>query len=161
MDALLNRLVHETYGKVGGKWVYLHRHRQVKYSNNVIEADHAKLKPPIRPVRGFKTLKTARATIAEFEVMRTLPKGQAAIVNLTSDIHGKARVVEQAFGLDPSAFTETMALKAVLPGDSLHMIDLSRTCRSDRDPRRTGSEPPQGCTPSDPTNDRSGSRAGA
>ena len=32
------------------------RHRQVKYLNNVIEADHGKLKLPIRPVRGFKTL---------------------------------------------------------------------------------------------------------
>ena len=31
------------------------RHRQVKYLNNVIEADHGKLKLLIRPVRGFKT----------------------------------------------------------------------------------------------------------
>ena len=38
-------------------------HRQVKYLNNVIEADHGKLKQLIRPVRGFKTLKTAYATI--------------------------------------------------------------------------------------------------
>ncbi|WP_344919384.1 IS6 family transposase, partial [Azospirillum formosense] len=34
-------------------------HRQVKYLNNVVEADHGKLKQLIRPVRGFKTLKTA------------------------------------------------------------------------------------------------------
>lgn len=38
-------------------------HRRVKYLNNVIEADHGKLKQLIRPVRGFKTLKTAYATI--------------------------------------------------------------------------------------------------
>jgi IS6 family transposase len=57
-------------------------HRQVKYLNNVIEADHGKLKQLIRPVRGFKTLKTASATIAGFEVMRALRKGQAAIFNL-------------------------------------------------------------------------------
>ena len=31
----------------------------MKYLNNVIEADHGKLKLLIRPVRGFKTLKTA------------------------------------------------------------------------------------------------------
>jgi transposase-like protein len=41
-------------------------HRQVKYLNNVIEADHGKLKQLIRPVRGFKTLKTAYSTIMGF-----------------------------------------------------------------------------------------------
>ncbi|WP_343457188.1 DDE-type integrase/transposase/recombinase, partial [Enterobacter hormaechei] len=30
-------------------------HRQVKYLNNVIEADHGKLKILIKPVRGFKS----------------------------------------------------------------------------------------------------------
>ena len=38
-------------------------HRQVKYLNNVVEADHGKLKQLIKPIRGFKTLKTAYATI--------------------------------------------------------------------------------------------------
>jgi hypothetical protein len=49
------------------------------YLNNVVEADHGKLKQLIRPVRGFKTLKTAYATIKGFEVMRALRKGQVAI----------------------------------------------------------------------------------
>ena len=44
------------------------RHRQVEYLNNVVEADHGKLKQLIRPVRGFKTMKTANATIKGFEV---------------------------------------------------------------------------------------------
>ncbi len=61
-------------------------HRQVKYLNNVIEADHGKLKQLIKPVRGFKALKTAYATIRGFEVMRALRKGQAAVFNLTGDI---------------------------------------------------------------------------
>ena len=34
-------------------------HRQVKYLNNRIEADHGKLKRLIIPVRGFKSMKTA------------------------------------------------------------------------------------------------------
>jgi IS6 family transposase len=85
-------------------------HRQVKYLNNVIEADHGKLKQPIRPIRGSKTLKTAYATIAGFEVMLSLRKGQAAIFNLTCDICGEVRIVERAFGLGPSALTETIAL---------------------------------------------------
>src|SRR3546814_6618474 len=52
-------------------------HRQVKYLNNVIEADHGKLKILIKPVRGFKSIPTAYATIKGFEVMRALRKGQA------------------------------------------------------------------------------------
>ena len=84
------------------------QHRQVKYLNNVIEADHGKLKQLIRPVRGFKTLKTAYATIKGFEVMRALRKGQAAAFNLTRDIRGEARIVERAFGLGASALAEAV-----------------------------------------------------
>ena len=86
------------------------RHRQVKYLNNVVEADHDKLKQLIRPVRGFKTLKTAYATIKGFEVMRALRKGQARFFNLEGGIVGEARIVERAFGLGPCALTEAMAL---------------------------------------------------
>jgi transposase-like protein len=85
-------------------------HRQVKYLNNVVEADHGKLKQLIRPVRGFKTLKTAYATIAGFEVMRALRKGQAAIFNITQDIRGEARIVERAFGIGPGALAEAVAV---------------------------------------------------
>jgi IS6 family transposase len=60
-------------------------------------------------VRGFKTLKTAYATIAGFEVMRALRKGQAAIFNITRDIRGEARIVERAFGIGPSALAEAVA----------------------------------------------------
>ena len=45
--------------KAEGKCPNETRHRQVKYLNNVVEADHGKLKLLLRPVRGFKTLKTA------------------------------------------------------------------------------------------------------
>ncbi len=85
-------------------------HRQVKYLNNFIEADHGKLKQLIRPVRGFKTLKTAYATITGFEVMRALRKGQAGIFNLTQDIRGEARIVERAFGTGASALAGAIAV---------------------------------------------------
>jgi transposase-like protein len=85
-------------------------HRQVKYLNNVVEADHGKLKQLIPPVRGFKTLKTAYATITGFEVMRALRKGQAAAFNLTQDIRGEARIVERAFGLGACALAEAVAI---------------------------------------------------
>jgi transposase-like protein len=105
-----------TYGiaiselKAEGKCPEKTVHRQVKYLNNVVEADHGKLKQLIGPVRGFKTLKTAYATITGFEVMRALRKGQAAVFNLTHDIRGEARIVERAFGLGTSALAEAVAM---------------------------------------------------
>ena len=96
--------------KAEGKCPTETRHRQVKYLNNVIEADHGKLKQLIRPVRGFKTLKTAYATIKGFEVMRALRKGQASIFAIQGGIVGEARIVERAFGVGPCALTEAMAL---------------------------------------------------
>ncbi|MGU3401373.1 DDE-type integrase/transposase/recombinase [Brucellaceae bacterium D45D] len=87
-------------------------HRQVKYLNNVVEADYGNLKQLIKPVRGYKTLKTAYATIKGFEVMRALRKGQAAIFNLTGDIRGDARIVERAFRIDHSTLTEAVAMLA-------------------------------------------------
>ena len=104
-----------TYGiaiaelKTEGKCPENTLHRQVKYLNNVVESDHGKLKQLIRPVKGFKTLKTAYATIMGFEVMRALRKGQAAIFNLTQDIRSEVRIVERAFGLGASALAETVA----------------------------------------------------
>ncbi len=76
----------------------------------MVESDHGKLKQLIRPVRGFKTLKTAYATIMGFEVMRALRKGQAAIFNLTQDIRGEARIVERAFGIGASMLAEAVAV---------------------------------------------------
>ena len=74
----------------------------------MIEADHGKLKQLIRPVRGFKTLKTACATIKGFEVMRALKKGQARAFNVTGDIRGEARIVERAFGIGADALAEAV-----------------------------------------------------
>jgi transposase-like protein len=44
--------------------------------NNRVEADHGKLKRLIHPASGFKSMKTAYATIKGFEVMRMFRKGQ-------------------------------------------------------------------------------------
>ena len=61
-------------------------------------------------MRGFKSLKTAYATIRGFEVMRALRKGQATIFNLTQDIRGEARIVERAFGIGATALAEALAV---------------------------------------------------
>jgi transposase-like protein len=49
------------------------KHRNSKYLNNIIEADHGGLKRVIRPTRGFQTMRTAYATIKGFEIMRMTP----------------------------------------------------------------------------------------
>src|SRR3546814_12336587 len=85
-------------------------HRQVKYPNNVIEADHGKLKILIKPVRGFKSSPTAYATLKGLEVMRALRNGQARPVCLQPGIRGAARIVESAFGLGPPALREAWGL---------------------------------------------------
>lgn len=74
----------------------------------MVEADHGKLKQLIRPVRGFKTLKTTYATIKGFEVMRALRNGQASAFNITRDIRGEARIVEQVFDLGTSVLAEAV-----------------------------------------------------
>ncbi|WP_249927102.1 transposase, partial [Escherichia coli] len=51
-------------------------HRQIKYRNNVIECDHGKLKRIIGATLGFKSMKTAYATIKGIEV--------AAVVGVNS-----------------------------------------------------------------------------
>jgi transposase, IS6 family len=94
--------------KIEGKCPEDTVHRQAKYLNNVVEADHGKLKQLIRPVRGFKTLKTAYATIKGFEVMRALRKGHAGGFNITRDICGEARIVERAFGLGACPLAEAV-----------------------------------------------------
>jgi len=96
--------------KTEGKCPEETEHRQVKYLNNIVEADHGKLKQLIRPVRGFKTMKSAYATIKGFEVMRALRKGQAGIFNFSNDVLGEARIVERAFDLEPCALAEAMTM---------------------------------------------------
>ena len=85
-------------------------HRQVKSLNNIVEADHGKLKQLIKPVRGFKTLKSAYATIKGFEVMRALRKGQGSAFNLTNDMNGEVRMIERAFGLGRCGLSEAMSM---------------------------------------------------
>lgn len=51
-------------------------HRKVKYLNNRIESDHGKLTRLIKPMLGFKTMKSANATITGYEFMRMFKKGQ-------------------------------------------------------------------------------------
>ncbi len=55
-------------------------HRQVKYLNNQIEADHGAIKRRIRSMLGFKTAKTAYATLKGIEVVRMMRKLQCILL---------------------------------------------------------------------------------
>ena len=74
-------------------------HRQVKYLNNIVEADHGKLKQLINPVRGFKTMQSATATIKGFEVMRMFRKGQLDRWKYGQGLKGEIRLINQQFGI--------------------------------------------------------------
>ena len=71
-------------------------HRQIKYRNNVIECDHGKLKRIIGATLGFKSMKTAYATIKGIEVMRALRKGRTSAFYY-GDPTGEMRTVKQSF----------------------------------------------------------------
>ena len=73
------------------------QHRQAKYFNNRLEADHGALKRLINPTRGFETLPTASATIKGFEIMRIIRKRQRLM--LESSAMGEARFVNRLFRL--------------------------------------------------------------
>jgi IS6 family transposase len=84
-------------------------HRQVKYLNNLLEAEHGKLKRLIKPTLGFKSMKTAYATIKGFEVMCALKKGQGRTHQFQDGVAGEVRLIERAFGLGSDALTEAIA----------------------------------------------------
>jgi transposase, IS6 family len=72
-------------------------HRTSKYLNNILEADHGALKRVIRPTRGFQWIKTARATLKGFEVMRMIRRGHCVLAR--PGVIGEIRLVNQFFGL--------------------------------------------------------------
>ena len=94
--------------KAEGKLSSKVEHRQVKCLNNKLEADHGKLKRLIKPTLGFKSRKTAYATLKGFETMRMLKKGQGQHFQIQEGIRGEVRLIESAFGLGPSILADTM-----------------------------------------------------
>jgi transposase-like protein len=72
-------------------------HRTSKYLNNVIEADHGAMRPMIRRARGFKTMKTAYATIKVFETMRMIRRGHCILREPTPK--DEVRFIAKLFGV--------------------------------------------------------------
>src|SRR6202020_736860 len=55
--------------------------RQVKYLNNVVEQDHRNIKRLTSPGLGFGSFWTARRTLAGYEAMAMIKKGQVRNIN--------------------------------------------------------------------------------
>jgi IS6 family transposase len=72
------------------------RLRQVKYLNNIVEQDHRNLKRLTCPGLGFGNFRTARRTLAGYEAMAVLRKGQVQNID-GRDIKAQARFIATLF----------------------------------------------------------------
>jgi transposase-like protein len=70
--------------------------RQVKFLNNIVEQDHRRIKRLVRPGLGFKSSETASRTIAGYEVMAMIRKGQVAIAP-ANDMRAQSTFVAALF----------------------------------------------------------------
>jgi transposase, IS6 family len=74
------------------------RLRQVKYLNNIAEQDHRRVKRLTRPGLGFGGFWTARRTLAGFEAMAMIRKGQVQNIG-GHDIRAQATFIAKLFQL--------------------------------------------------------------
>ena len=72
--------------------------RQVKYLNNIIEADHRFVKRKVRFKQWFQSFNTARYTVAGYEAMNMLLKGQVNSV-AANDAKAQKVFIENVFGI--------------------------------------------------------------
>jgi transposase-like protein len=70
--------------------------RQVKFLNKIVEQDHRRIKRLVRPGLGFKTFVTASRTIAGYEIMAMIRKGQVVIA-LANDMKAQSELIAALF----------------------------------------------------------------
>ena len=81
--------------RAGELWRYSQL-RQCKYLTNIVEQDHRRIKRLVRPGLGFGSLRTARRTLAGYEVMAMIRKGQ--VHNISGrDMPGQAAFIAGLF----------------------------------------------------------------
>src|SRR3982750_627912 len=74
------------------------RLRQIKYLNNIVEQDHRRIKRLVRPGLGFGSLPTARRTLAGYEGMAMIRKGQVRTMG-GCDKRAQAAFIAGLFGI--------------------------------------------------------------
>ena len=72
------------------------RLRQVRFLNNIVEQDHQRVKRLTRPGLGFGGFWTARRTLAGFEAMAMIRKGQVRNIS-GGDIRAQAAFIAGLF----------------------------------------------------------------
>jgi transposase-like protein len=84
--------------KANGELGQCCRCRPVAYLNNVLEQDHRFVKTRIAASLWFRSVDGAIRTIAGYEAMNMIRKGQVEMVG-QGDIVGQVRFIEQIFGI--------------------------------------------------------------
>ena len=72
--------------------------RQVKHLNNIVEQHRRRIKRLVRPGLGFKSFHTARRTIAGYEIVAMVRKGQVAAIP-ANDMPAQATFIATLFGV--------------------------------------------------------------
>ncbi len=72
-------------------------HRAVKYLNNIVEQDHRAIKRRVKASGHFRSFNGAAATLAGYEAMHALRKGQICTVQ-AGDVRAQNRFIEALFG---------------------------------------------------------------
>jgi transposase-like protein len=70
--------------------------RQVKFLNNIVEQDHRRIKRLVRPGLGFTSFMTASRTIAGYEIIAMIRKGQVASVP-ANDMRAQSEFIAALF----------------------------------------------------------------
>ena len=74
--------------------------RQVKYLNNIVEQDHRAIKRRVNASQGFRSFWAAWRTLAGYEVIHMIRKGQACGSALAARIGLLHRFIVAMFGIE-------------------------------------------------------------
>jgi transposase, IS6 family len=83
--------------KRGGELWRLAKLRQVKFLNNIVEQDHRRIKRLVRPGLGFKSFTSASQTLAGYEAMAMIRKGQVVSAP-ANDMVARRDLIATLFG---------------------------------------------------------------
>jgi IS6 family transposase len=73
-------------------------HRPVQYLNNILEQDHRAIKRRVKAKQGFRAFDAARRTLAGYEAINMMRKGQARWVS-GADVHQQNQFIDRLFDL--------------------------------------------------------------
>ena len=84
--------------KQGGELWRFAKLRRVKFLNNIVEQDHRRIKRLVCPGLGFKSFVTATQTIAGYEAMAMIRKGQVVSAP-ANDMRAQRDFIATLFGI--------------------------------------------------------------